>query len=63
MLLHKLVKLALPILIRKLTYHFPALDKLDKILKYVEDDNELDIEFRKLLDKNKMQQVEIVGLK
>ena len=48
MLLNKLVKLALPILIKKLIFFFPALEKLDKILKYVEDDNELDIKLKKL---------------
>ena len=48
MLLNKLVKLALPILIKKLIFFFPALEKLDKILKYVEDDNELDIKVKKL---------------
>ena len=47
-LLNQLVKKAFPILLRKLKFYFPALEKLDIILKYVEDDNELDIKMKEL---------------
>ena len=42
MIIANLAKKLLPIIIRKLIFQIPALEKLDKILKYVEDDNELD---------------------
>jgi len=48
MIVHQLAKKTLPILIKKLTFYFPALEKLDIILKYVEDDNELDIKVKEL---------------
>ena len=42
MIVGGIVKKILPIVFRKLMIEIPALKKLDKILKYVEDDNELD---------------------
>ena len=63
MIVASLVKKLLPIIFRKLIVHFPALAKLDMMLKYIEDDNELDIEVRRLREENRKGEVERAFLK
>ena len=42
MIVASLVKKLLPIIFRKLMVEIPALRKLDRLVSYMEDDNELD---------------------
>ena len=46
MIVGGIVKKILPIIFRKLMLEIPALRKLDRLVSYMEDDNELDIEVK-----------------
>ena len=48
MIVHQLAKKIIPILIRKLIFQLPALKKLDALVSYMEDDNDLDIKVKEL---------------